>query len=107
MGSLLVYVLSALVVVVVVLAIRAKLSGAPKHTSLPPSPPAEPLIGHARLIPRQGQAEFYHEMRKSYGAFCLSSVRGLFRSNLSIRRCDPLQCPGEVDRRPEQRPSRG
>ena len=106
MDSLLVYVLNALVVVVVVLAIRAKLSRAPKHTSLPPGPPAEPLIGHARLIPRQGQAEFYHEMRKSYGAYCLSSVRGSFRS-IFIRRCDPLQCPGEVGRRPEQRPSRG
>jgi hypothetical protein len=35
--------------------------------SLPPGPPAELLIGHARLIPPEHQAEFYHEMRKRYG----------------------------------------
>jgi hypothetical protein len=36
-------------------------------SSQTPGPPAELLIGHARLIPPEHQAEFYHEMRKRYG----------------------------------------
>jgi hypothetical protein len=69
MLSLLFYVLDILVIAVVgLLVINVKFKS-PKHTLLPPSPPAEPLIGHARLIPREGQADFYHEMRKCYGTF--------------------------------------
>jgi hypothetical protein len=55
------------VVVVVVVIVNVKFRTANGGVSLPPGPPAEPLIGHARLIPKNGQAEFYHEMRKSYG----------------------------------------
>ena len=74
MGSLSFYVLEVLVVAaVVVVVVNVKFRRA-NHVSFPPGPPAEPLIGHARLIPQAGQAEFYHEMRKSYGEFRLSSL---------------------------------
>ena len=69
MPSLLFYVVYILAIVVVGLLVINVAFRSPKHTSLPPGPPAEPLIGHARLIPREGHADFYHEMRKSYGTF--------------------------------------
>ena len=67
MGYLLIYVLEVFVVAaVVVIVANTKLRTA-RAVPLPPGPPAEPFIGHARLIPRKYQAEFYHDMRKSYG----------------------------------------
>jgi hypothetical protein len=67
MGSLLFYVLDVLVIAAIVVVIANVKFRTGNDVSLPPSPPAEPLIGHARLIPMKGQAEFYHEMRKNYG----------------------------------------
>jgi hypothetical protein len=69
MDSLLTYVLEALIVVaIVVIFMNIKLR-TPKQTSLPPGPPAEWLVGHARTMPREGQAEFFHEMGKVYGMY--------------------------------------
>ncbi|KAH8116038.1 cytochrome P450 [Phellopilus nigrolimitatus] len=38
-----------------------------QSTSLPPGPPADPIIGHARKIPRERSWETYAEWGKSYG----------------------------------------
>jgi hypothetical protein len=43
-----------------------------KQASLPPGPPAEWLVGHARIMPREGQVEFFHEMGKAYGALTVT-----------------------------------
>ena len=40
-----------------------------KNPLLPPGPPADPLIGHVRMIPRHHQAELYHEWSKKYGTY--------------------------------------
>jgi hypothetical protein len=69
MGSLLFYVLGALLIAAVIVVVANIKFWTANDVSLPPGPPAEPLIGHARLIPRKDQAEFYHEMGKSYGKF--------------------------------------
>jgi hypothetical protein len=59
MGSLLFYVAEVLVLAVLVVFITNSKFRTTNDSSLPPGPPAEPLIGHARLLPREGQAEFY------------------------------------------------
>jgi hypothetical protein len=75
MGSLLFYVLDVLVIAAVVLVVVSNVKfRTANNVSLPPGPPAEPLIGHARLIPKNNQAEFYHEMRKVYGELHMSCV---------------------------------
>ncbi|KAG5636180.1 hypothetical protein H0H81_008915 [Sphagnurus paluster] len=38
-----------------------------KAAPLPPGPPAEPIIGHLRMIPPNGQDVFFYEMGKRYG----------------------------------------
>ncbi|KAG6906805.1 hypothetical protein DXG01_012033 [Tephrocybe rancida] len=38
-----------------------------KRVPLPPGPPALPLIGHAHLIPSEGQDVFFYELGKKYG----------------------------------------
>ncbi|KAF9552265.1 cytochrome P450 [Agrocybe pediades] len=38
----------------------------PGH-SMPPSPPADPLIGHMRMIPEHDAHLFFHELSKKYG----------------------------------------
>jgi hypothetical protein len=78
MGSLLFYVLDVLVVAAVIVVVAKVNFRTAKGVPFPPGPPAEPLIGHARLIPQDGQAEFYHELRKTYGK--LSSVVSRSRS---------------------------
>ncbi|KAG6832009.1 hypothetical protein H0H92_006045 [Tricholoma furcatifolium] len=35
--------------------------------NLPPGPPADPIIGHARMIPAKGQDVFFYELGKLYG----------------------------------------
>jgi len=67
MGSPWFYAVDVLIMAVLVLIIIKVNFRTPKYLSFPPGPPAEPLIGHARLIPQEGQAEFYHENRKKYG----------------------------------------
>ncbi|KAG5650147.1 hypothetical protein H0H81_000539 [Sphagnurus paluster] len=39
-----------------------------KHPPLPPGPPAEPIIGHLRVIPSENQESVFHEWGKVYGA---------------------------------------
>lgn len=34
---------------------------------LPPGPPADPIIGHLRLIPSKAQDIFFYELGKTYG----------------------------------------
>jgi hypothetical protein len=76
MNSLLFYVVDVLLVAVVV-AIFAK-SRTARRSPLPPGPPAEPFIGHARLLPKKGEAEFFHEMRKTYGKVDVLSTPTIF-----------------------------
>ncbi|KAJ6555591.1 cytochrome P450 [Mycena vulgaris] len=42
---------------------KLRLSGTP----LPPGPPADPVIGHLRVIPASGQAKTFYEWSKVYG----------------------------------------
>jgi hypothetical protein len=53
---------------------------------LPPSPPADPLIGHIRLMPSKDEAIFFHELGKQYGEknVCMPPVQRL----ISFRRHD-------------------
>ncbi|KAG6845120.1 hypothetical protein H0H87_000547 [Tephrocybe sp. NHM501043] len=44
---------------------KARLSK--ERRRLPPGPPADPLIGHIRLIPPEGQDIFFYELGKKYG----------------------------------------
>jgi hypothetical protein len=69
MGPLLTYLLGAVIIVVVVVIITNIKLRTRKQASLPPGPPAEWLFGHARTMPREGQAEFFHEMGKAYGMY--------------------------------------
>lgn len=36
-------------------------------TSLPPSPPADPILGHARILPPTGRHKAYADWGKRYG----------------------------------------
>ena len=81
MGSLLFYAVVALVIAAAIAVIANVRFGTAKDVALPPGPPAEPLIGHLRVIPTTDQAEFYHEMRKRYGEI-LFAVRNDRSSNL-------------------------
>ncbi|KAK1228120.1 hypothetical protein PQX77_008855 [Marasmius sp. AFHP31] len=40
---------------------------ATRRTGLPPGPPADPLIGHLRIIPTQKTPETFHEWSRIYG----------------------------------------
>ncbi|KAG6887305.1 hypothetical protein C0995_016286 [Termitomyces sp. Mi166 len=46
------------------------------YRSLPPGPPADPLIGHIRLIPQEGQDIFFHELGKNYGDVVQLKIMG-------------------------------
>ncbi|KAG6848244.1 hypothetical protein H0H93_001985 [Arthromyces matolae] len=37
------------------------------HPSLPPGPPADPIIGHVRKVPIEGMDRAFYELRKTYG----------------------------------------
>ncbi|KAK1231448.1 hypothetical protein PQX77_005428 [Marasmius sp. AFHP31] len=39
-----------------------------RSRSLPPGPPADPIIGHLRVIPTRNTPDTFHEWRKTYGA---------------------------------------
>ncbi|KAK0491979.1 cytochrome P450 [Armillaria luteobubalina] len=41
--------------------------GLARQQSLPPGPPADPIIGHIRSLPRVDQPEVFHEWAKTYG----------------------------------------
>uniref|UniRef100_A0A0W0EW71 Putative cytochrome P450 n=1 Tax=Moniliophthora roreri TaxID=221103 RepID=A0A0W0EW71_MONRR len=43
---------------------------------LPPGPTADPFIGHLRLMPRENQAETFHEWSKTYGNLIYLKVFG-------------------------------
>ncbi|RDB18010.1 hypothetical protein Hypma_000693 [Hypsizygus marmoreus] len=47
-----------------------------RHPPLPPGPPADPIIGHARLIPTSGQDMFFYELGKKYGEIVHLQVLG-------------------------------
>jgi hypothetical protein len=36
---------------------------------LPPGPPADPVIGHLRIMPKENTAETFHEWTQKYGTF--------------------------------------
>ncbi|KAG6887848.1 hypothetical protein C0995_012238 [Termitomyces sp. Mi166 len=52
------------VTALVFLVVRRRLKG---HIRLPPGPPAEPIIGHIRLMPPDSQDMFFYELGKTYG----------------------------------------
>ena len=39
------------------------------HAPLPPGPPADPIIGHLRIIPAENTGDFFYELSKAYGMF--------------------------------------
>ncbi|KAK0439095.1 cytochrome P450 [Armillaria borealis] len=50
--------------------------GLAKQQSLPPGPPADPIIGHIRILPPVGQPEVFHEWAKTYGDVMYLEVLG-------------------------------
>lgn len=54
----------------ILLAVALRLYLTPKRKNklpLPPGPPADPLIGHARIIPVRKGEEIFHEWAQVYG----------------------------------------
>ncbi|KAG6903267.1 hypothetical protein C0995_000162 [Termitomyces sp. Mi166 len=47
-----------------------------QKTPLPPGPPADPIIGHIRLIPPEGQDVFFYELGKTYGDVVQLKIMG-------------------------------
>ncbi|KAL0949356.1 hypothetical protein HGRIS_009425 [Hohenbuehelia grisea] len=43
---------------------------------LPPSPPADPLIGHLRVMPTDNQGEVFHDWAKKYGDVVYVNILG-------------------------------
>lgn len=63
---------------VVVLAARRLLKKR-QELPLPPSPPADPLIGHLRVFPSpKDTAEVFHEWSRQYGMCCSLSLRAKY-----------------------------
>lgn len=42
-----------------------------KRPPLPPGPPADPFIGHLRIMPSDQQELVFHEWAKTYGMFAV------------------------------------
>ena len=61
-----------LALVLAVLALWLALAGVIKRPKrklpLPPSPPADPLIGHLRIFPKTNAEDLFCELGKTYGA---------------------------------------
>ncbi|KAG5729423.1 O-methylsterigmatocystin oxidoreductase [Termitomyces sp. T112] len=51
----------------VLVAWRAKKILSKQKIPLPPGPPADPIIGHIRLIPSEGQDIYFYELGQTYG----------------------------------------
>lgn len=68
-------------------------------TGLPPSPPADPIIGHVRLIPFDYQWKTFASWRKKYGTYhyMLSSSCVILLIFDIGRRYHPCQCTGSTD----------
>ncbi|KAJ8081653.1 hypothetical protein PM082_007499 [Marasmius tenuissimus] len=47
-----------------------------RSQNLPPGPPADPLIGHLRIIPSKKAPDKFHEWRKTYGDVMYLEVLG-------------------------------
>ncbi|GLB45029.1 putative cytochrome p450 [Lyophyllum shimeji] len=54
------------VAAVAAVVLRDRLSSK-KRVPLPPGPPADPFIGHLRLVPSEGQDVFFYKLGKQYG----------------------------------------
>ncbi|KAK0213849.1 hypothetical protein IW262DRAFT_1322869, partial [Armillaria fumosa] len=50
--------------------------GLARQQSLPPGPPADPIIGHIRSLPPVDQPEVFHEWAKTYGDAMYLEVLG-------------------------------
>ncbi|KAF9463048.1 cytochrome P450 [Collybia nuda] len=50
--------------------------GSKKHIPFPPGPPADPLIGHLRIIPSNNQETFFYELGKKYGDIIYLNILG-------------------------------
>ena len=48
-----------------------------RASNLPPGPPADPIIGHARIIPIDYQWKTFASWRKKYG-LCIPTYRTAF-----------------------------
>jgi hypothetical protein len=75
-----------------------------KPLPLPPGPPAEPLIGHLRLIPPDNQETLFYKWGKLYGKIYLT-VPSTQSHILLTRRCYAPSFPWEIHHRFEQRRS--
>ncbi|KAF8885565.1 cytochrome P450 [Gymnopilus junonius] len=47
-----------------------------KHPPLPPGPPADPIIGHLRMIPKDDPGGFFYELSKKYGKIAHLRIPG-------------------------------
>ncbi|KAG5651994.1 hypothetical protein H0H81_006676, partial [Sphagnurus paluster] len=47
-----------------------------KHPPLPPGPPADPIIGHLRHMPKANPGDVFHEWGKKYGGVIYLNVLG-------------------------------
>ncbi|KAF9262281.1 cytochrome P450 [Marasmius fiardii PR-910] len=59
--------LEALAVTCFSVALSWFLKSSSRRPSLPPGPPADPFIGHLRIMPTRDTAETFHEWSKTYG----------------------------------------
>ena len=65
-----------------------------KHPSLPPGPPAEPLIGHLRLIPPNNPETLFYELGKTYGTYLLNVLLSLVLTSMILGDVVHLQLLG-------------
>ena len=56
-----------IVFVIILTSLLALYLGTAQQVSLPPGPPADPIIGHLRIIPTTNQGRVFHSWSKLYG----------------------------------------
>ena len=96
MAPSLVYFASAALCISALVWIRAR----NKHTApLPPGPPAEFLIGHARIFPREEPQQKLAEWARQYGIY---SLEFNLVTLIVFRGCYAPQCSREAPHRTEQ-----